>query len=157
MTVQERIASLLKGSGLTLSTAESCSGGNIAHLLTTVPGSSESFLGSAVSYSPKVKIEILNVNALSIKSNGIVSSSVAEQMAESVRALMKTSFSVSITGWADAYGDEFEPAGTAWIGVSGPDGTKTFRVESHLSRVENIEVFSVKALELLVDYIECSR
>lgn len=153
MKVQETIASLLKGSGKTLSTAESCSGGNIAHLITSVSGSSGYFIGSVVSYSPCVKVGVLKVSELTIRQKGIVSSEVARQMAEGVRKFLKTTYSVSITGWADWCGDEFEPAGTAWVGVCGPDGTRTFRIESHLSREENIEAFSVKALELLALYI----
>lgn len=155
-TLEAAIGRLLREKGMTLSCAESCTGGEIAHLLTTVPGSSDYFLGSVTSYSPSVKKKVLGVEASTIENNGIVSSAVAAAMAEGVRALTGSTFSVSTTGWADASGDEFEPAGTVWIGVSGPAGTKTSRFSYHNDRKRNIERFSATALDFLRRYIiEC--
>ncbi len=146
MTLLE-ISKSLKESGRTISTAESCTGGMIAHMITTVPGSSSYYAGSVVSYFPSVKVKLLGVRQSDIDKYGIVSSKVAEEMAEGVRLLIGTTWSIGITGWADSTGDSFEPAGTAWAAVSGPDGTYSKRLESHLSREKNIESFACQALE----------
>lgn len=148
-TLQNVIKKLLKDSGKTVSTAESCTGGNIAHLLTTVPGSSEYFLGGVVSYDPKVKINVLGVKAETIGNFGIVSAQVASEMAEGVRKLTGSTYSVATTGWADSYGDEKEPAGTVWIAACGPEGTVTLRNQYKSSRQINIDRFSASALNLL--------
>lgn len=146
MTLLE-ISKKLKASGQTISTAESCTGGMISHLITTVPGSSSYYAGSVVSYFPCVKVRLLKVRQRDIDKYGIVSAKVAEEMAEGVRKLIGTTWSIGITGWADRTGDSFEPAGTAWVAVSGPLGTYSKRLESHLSRKKNIDSFANQALE----------
>ena len=148
-TLQGTIGRLLRGSGKTLSAAESCTGGEIAHLITTVPGASEYFLGSVTSYAPSVKNRVLGVPMETIESFGIVSSEVAAAMAEGVRKLTGSTYAVATTGWADAYGDEHEPAGTVWVGIAGPEGTKTARFNYRNDRNRNIERFSASALNEL--------
>ncbi len=152
-TMEAVLGRILKERGATLSVAESCTGGEIAHLLTTVSGSSEYFLGSVTSYSPEVKKKVLGVPAATINQKGIVSSDVAAAMAEGVRRLTGSTYSVATTGWADAYGDEFEPAGTVWVGVSGPRGTITERYQYRNDRKRNIERFASSALDTLRRYI----
>ncbi|MCR5561054.1 MAG: CinA family nicotinamide mononucleotide deamidase-related protein [Bacteroidales bacterium] len=147
------VGRLLREAGATLSAAESCTGGQIAHMITTVSGASDYFLGSVTSYSPEIKKKVLGVPASVIEENGIVSSAVAAAMAEGVRALTGSTFSVATTGWADAYGDEREPAGTVWVGVSGPAGTETARFHYHNDRKRNIERFSASAIDFLRRYI----
>lgn len=149
-----RIKRLLHGTGLKLSAAESCTGGMISHLITTVPGSSNYYLGSVTSYDPRIKEEILGVKAETIEAFGIVSSEVASSMARGVRKLTGSDFSVATTGWADSYGDEHEPAGTCWAAIDGPIGTKTFRLSNHESRKANIKAFASSALVILAEYIE---
>lgn len=152
-TMEAVLGRILRENSATLSVAESCTGGEIAHLITTVPGSSDYFLGGVTSYSPSVKVEVLGVPARTIEENGIVSSEVAAAMARGVRRLTGSTFSVATTGWADAYGDEREPAGTVWVGVSGPSGTSTCRYNYHNDRKRNIERFSASALDFLRRYI----
>jgi len=154
---QKKVSDLLSGSGTTLCAAESCTGGNISHLITTVPGASEFYLGSVTSYAPGIKNRLLGVPYELIEKNGIVSSAVASAMADGVRKLMDADFSVATTGWADAYGDEHEPAGTCWIAVSGPSGTITVKSSCRKSRKENIDHFSRHALNILADYISKSE
>lgn len=153
-TLQGTIGRLLRGSGRTLSAAESCTGGEIAHLITTVPGASEYFLGSVTSYAPSVKTRVLGVPGETIENCGIVSSEVAAAMAEGARRLTGSTYSVATTGWADSYGDEREPAGTVWVGVAGPNGTKTARFNYRNDRRRNIERFSASALNELRKMIE---
>lgn len=150
--VQYRIAEILKAKSETLSAAESCTGGYISHLVTMVSGSSSYYLGSVTSYAIKIKERILGVPAETIDKNGVVSSEVAAAMAEGVRALTGSTWSVATTGLAEG-GDERYPEGTVWIGVSGPNGTKTRIYHCNLGRKANIRRFARVALETLEDHI----
>lgn len=150
--VQYRIAEILKAKSETLSAAESCTGGYISHLVTMVSGSSSYYLGSVTSYAIKIKERVLGVPAKTIDKNGVVSSEVAAAMAEGVRALTGSTWSVATTGLAEG-GDERYPEGTVWIGVSGPNGTKTRIYHCDLGRKANIRRFARVALETLEDYI----
>lgn len=136
----------------TLSAAESCTGGYISHLVTMVSGSSSYYLGSVTSYAIKIKERVLGVPAETIDKNGVVSSEVAAAMAEGVRALTGSTWSVATTGLAEG-GDERYPEGTVWIGVSGPNGTKTRIYHCDLGRKANIRRFARVALETLENYI----
>ena len=89
-----------------------------------------------------------------IENCGIVSSEVAAAMAEGVRRLTGSTYAVATTGWADAYGDEREPAGTVWVGTAGPKGTNTARFNYRNDRKRNIERFSASALNELRKMIE---
>lgn len=152
-TIQNRIASLLKNSGRTLSAAESCTGGQISHLITTVSGSSSFYLGSVTSYAIPVKEKVLGVPHATIEQNGVVSGEVAAAMAEGVRALMGSTYAVATTGLAEG-GDEHYPEGTVWIGVAGPAGTITRKYHCDLGRKGNIRRFATVALHFLACYIE---
>ena len=152
-TIQNRIARLLTTSGRTLSAAESCTGGQISHLLTTVSGSSAWYLGSVTSYAIPVKEKVLGVPGILIKENGVVSSEVAGAMAEGVRRLMGSTYAVATTGLAEG-GDERYPEGTVWIGVAGPGGTITRKYHCDLGRKGNIRRFATIALQTLARYIE---
>lgn len=152
-TMEAALGRILRRGGFTVAAAESCTGGEIAHLFTTVSGSSDYFLGSVTAYSAEVKVKILGVPREVIKEKGIVSSDVAAAMAEGARSLFGSSFAVATTGWADATGDEHEPAGTVWVGVSGPDGTVTERYSYKGDRKRNIERFAASALDTLRRYI----
>ena len=151
-TIQERIARLLKNSGRTLSAAESCTGGQISHLITTVSGSSSYYLGSVTSYAIPVKEKVLGVPGEIIRQHGVVSSEVAAAMAEGVRRLTGSTFAVSTTGLAEG-GDERYPEGTVWIGVTGPAGTITKKYHCDLGRKGNIRRFATTALRFLASYI----
>lgn len=152
-TIEAVIGDLLRGTGKTLCAAESCTGGMISHMITTVPGASEYYLGSVTSYAVAVKDKILGVSPELVERCGIVSSEVAAAMAEGARSALSSTYSVSTTGWADSYGDEHEPAGTVWVGVSGPSGTKTFRFNYKNDRKRNIERFAASALNELRKFI----
>ncbi len=152
--VQNRIGTLLKASGETLSAAESCTGGQISHLLTTVSGSSAYYLGSVTSYAVAVKEKVLGVPDRTVKEKGLVSSEVAAAMAEGVRALIGSTYSVATTGLAEG-GDEFgNPEGTVWIAVAGPAGTMTRKYWCDRGRKGNIRRFASVALAFLEKYIK---
>lgn len=148
-TLEATVGRLLKSAGKTVSVAESCTGGEISHLLTSVPGSSAYYLGSVTSYAISVKEKILGVPAETIESCGVVSSEVAAAMAEGVRRVTGSDYAVSTTGLAGPDGDERNPVGTVWIGTAGPNGTKTSRKTFKNDRKRNIERFSAAALDCL--------
>ncbi|MBO6096499.1 MAG: CinA family nicotinamide mononucleotide deamidase-related protein [Bacteroidales bacterium] len=147
--LETTIGRILKERGLTLSCAESCTGGEIAHLITSVAGSSQYFLGSVTSYAVSVKEQVLGVPSQVIKECGVVSSEVAAAMAEGVRRLTGSDYAVATTGLAGPSGDEFNPVGTVWIGAAGPRGTKTVRFVYKNDRKRNIERFAASALNFL--------
>lgn len=146
---------LLKDTGLTLSAAESCTGGRISHLITSVSGSSEYYLGSVTSYAVAVKEKLLGVSARTVRDFGVVSSEVAAAMAEGVRKITGSTFSVSTTGLAEG-GDGHYPEGTVWIGISGPRGTETHIFHNDSDRKGNIRRFANVALKFLENYIRKS-
>ena len=147
--LETTVGRILKDNGLTLSCAESCTGGEIAHLITSVAGSSSYFLGSVTSYAVSVKEKVLGVPAEVIERCGVVSSEVAAAMAEGVRALTGSDYAVSTTGLAGPSGDAFNPVGTVWIGAAGPRGTKTVKYVYKNDRKRNIERFAASALNFL--------
>lgn len=148
-TLEATIGRLLKASGKTLSVAESCTGGEISHLITSVPGSSAYYLGSVTSYAVSVKESVLGVPAETVERFGVVSGEVAAAMAEGVRRVTGSDYAVSTTGLAGPDGDAFNPVGTVWIGVAGPRGTKTVKRLFKNDRKRNIERFAASALDFL--------
>ena len=148
-TLEKSIGKLLIQRGETLSAAESCTGGEIAHLITTVPGASAWFLGSVTSYAISVKEKVLGVDSKIIEDCGVVSSEVAAAMAEGVRKLTGSTWAVATTGLAGPSGDDRNPVGTVWVGVSGPLGTRTQKYRFNNDRKRNIERFAASALNLL--------
>ena len=149
-TLENCIGSLLKTAGKTVSAAESCTGGTIAALLTSVAGSSEYFLGSVTSYANSVKTGVLGVDPRIIASHGAVSSECVAAMAEGVRKLTGSDDSVATSGIAGPGGGSDEkPVGTVWIGVSSHMGTETFRMVFKGDRKRNIERFAANALNKL--------
>ena len=148
-TLEKTIGEMLILRSETLSAAESCTGGEIAHLITTVPGASAWFLGSVTSYAVSVKEKVLGVDPVIIDQCGVVSSEVAAAMAEGVRRLTGSTWAVATTGLAGPSGDEKNPVGTVWVGVSGPHGTRTQKYRFNNDRKRNIERFAASALNLL--------
>lgn len=148
------IGRALKKAGLTLSAAESCTGGQISHLITTVSGSSSYYLGSVTSYAISVKEKVLGVPSSIIEEHGVVSCEVAAAMAEGVRRLTGSDYSVATTGFAGpGGGDEHYPEGTVCIAASSEMGTDTLVFHSESDRKTNIEAFAVAALEFLLKKI----
>ena len=149
---EEAFAREIAALGVTVAAAESCTGGNVAHLITAVPGSSRYFLGGVVSYANNVKVRTLGVRAEDLQKYGAVSEPVALQMAQGVRELTGADFAVSTTGVAGPDGGTPQkPVGTVWIAVAGPKGARAQQFHFSATRERNIAKASVKALELLLD------
>ncbi len=149
--LEKQIGDMLRRKGVTVATAESCTGGEIAHMITSVPGSSAYFKGSVVSYANEVKVNVLGVQAADLEREGAVSETVVLQMAEGVKKLMHTDYAVSTSGVAGPDGGTPEkPVGTVWIGVATPDKTFARKFVFSFTRERNIAKAAVKALELLM-------
>lgn len=141
--------------GKKISCAESCTGGNIAHLITSVPGASAYFLGGVVAYANDVKQHVLGVRKEDLSKYGAVSETVACQMAQGVRTLTGSDYGVSTTGIAGPDGGSAEkPVGTVWIAVAGPKGVQSKKYLISPTRERNIGRGSVQALEDLTEQIE---
>lgn len=148
--IAEAVLEKLKAVGKTLASAESCTGGTIAKMITAIPGSSEVFKGTVVSYATSVKEEVLGVNHTDVEKYTVVSQQVAEQMAIGVRALLKSDYAVATTGVAGPGGaTEENPVGTVWIAVAGPNGVVSKRCNFGKDRGNNIERASITALEMV--------
>ncbi len=153
-SVEKQIGEMMKERKLSLATAESCTGGYIAHLLTSVAGSSDYFKGSVVAYSNEMKENVLKVNAEDIRLYGAVSETVVKQMAEGVKRITGADCAVSTSGIAGPGGGTLEkPVGTVWIGVSTPDKTIARKFVFSFTRERNIAKAAVKALDMLMEEI----
>lgn len=150
ITLEEAVGQLLREKGKTVSTAESCTGGYIAHLITSISGSSDYFEGAVVSYSNRVKTELLEVKPVTLEAHGAVSREVVVEMAEGARKKLKTDFALAVSGIAGPTGGtEEKPVGTVWIALAGPEGTEAqlFHFGEHRGR--NIRRSALAALNIL--------
>ncbi len=149
-TLQDCIGRILTTCGKTVSAAESCTGGTISELLTSVAGSSAYYLGSVTSYANSVKSGVLGVSPEIIERHGAVSSECVAAMAEGARKLTGSDFSVATSGIAGpGGGSEEKPVGTVWIGISSQNSTETVKLQFKGDRKRNIERFAAYALDLL--------
>lgn len=122
--IELHVGQWLKARGLTIATAESCTGGKLASLLNKHAGSSAFYMGSVVAYDNRVKEQVLGVSAENLKTHGAVSEEVVKQMANGVRNLLCTDFAIATSGVAGPDGGTPEkPVGTVWIGWATPEGT----------------------------------
>jgi PncC family amidohydrolase len=150
MTLLSTLAQMLTDQNATLSTAESCTGGLIGHLLTNVPGSSNWYQGGVVSYSNELKMQVLGVKAVTLDRVGAVSEQVAEQMAIGARQAFHTTYAVSVTGIAGPGGSTADkPVGLTYIGVATPALVVVRRYVWQGSREGNKQSSATAALELL--------
>lgn len=123
-----RVIEIFRGKGLSLSLAESCTGGMIAETITSVAGASDIFYGSAVTYVNEAKEHILGVAHETLEKHGAVSSECAEEMACGARRVYGADVAMSVTGIAGpGGGSEAKPVGTVWFGLATKDGAETFR------------------------------
>ena len=144
------VGDLLKNKNQTLSTAESCTGGNIAHVITLNSGSSEYFTGSVVAYSNSVKSAILNVQPEILEKHGAVSQQVVEAMAIGVKNRLQTDYAIATSGIAGPTGGTSEkPVGTVWIAIASPNKVYAERFSFGKNREHNIERSTIYALNLL--------
>jgi len=150
MTLEESLGNLLKEKELTLASAESCTGGNIARLVTSVPGSSAYYTGSVIAYNNRIKTELLGVDPSVIKEKGAVSREVVEQMASGACKAFGTQTSIATSGIAGPDGGTDEkPVGTTWICVQ--NGIRSYAAKYSFSgtRERIIDQASYTGMQLL--------
>jgi nicotinamide-nucleotide amidase len=153
-TIEVVLGGILSKRNLTLSTAESCTGGKIAELIASVPGASNYFKGSVVAYATETKINVLGVSESLIKKHSVVSAEVAKAMALNVRALLKTDYAIATTGNAGpAKGETTADVGTVYIAVATPDDVLVEKFDFGQPREKVIDRASVKGLEILLKEI----
>jgi len=150
ISMEEALGKLLIEKGKTIATAESCTGGYIAHLLTSRPGSSAFYLGGFVSYDNQVKVEVLKVDKDSIEEEGAVSETVVKQMANGARNLLKTDLAIATSGVAGPDGGTDEkPVGTVWIAVASSTGVIAKKFLFEKNRVRNIRRSAMAAMSMV--------
>lgn len=158
LTLPEIIGNMLKQKGLTLSTAESCTGGNIAHVITEVPGSSEYFVGSVVSYCNRVKHDLLAVPQDVLDTAGAVSEPTVAQMVRGVSSLLSTDCAVSTSGIAGPGGGTAEkPVGTVWMAAKCGNEVSTFCGQFPGNRSRVIDRATTEVLKLLLKLLRKCR
>ena len=150
-SIQKRLGKQLMAKGLTVSTAESCTGGGIAARLTSVAGSSAYVRGGIVSYQNDVKEELLGVNPDTIYKYGVVSEQTVVEMVKGAMKSLKTDCAIATTGIAGPGGEEpGKPVGTIWIAAAWGDGKIVpMRQEGDSGRTKNIERAIRNGLEML--------
>lgn len=152
--LEKQLGELLRNKKVTMATAESCTGGYIAHLITSIAGSSDYFKGSVVSYANEVKVNVLRVNAADLEREGAVSEAVVLQMAEGVRKITGADYAVSTSGVAGPGGGTPEkPVGTVWIGVATPRKSYAKLFTFSFTRERNIAKAASKAMEMLLEEV----
>jgi len=148
----DNVSFKLKKQGMTIATAESCTGGLIAHALTNISGSSDYFDRGVVSYTNKSKIELLGVPEVLIKKHGAVSEEVAKAMADGIRKKSKVDIGLATTGIAGPTGGtKDKPVGLVYIAVSNSDRTLVKKFQFTGNRLENKESTCNAALVMLLD------
>jgi nicotinamide-nucleotide amidase len=150
ISLQEALNKLLKQENKTLATAESCTGGFIAHLITSIPGSSAIFNGGVISYANEVKVSVLGVKRNTLEQFGAVSEQTVIEMAEGVTRQMNTTYGLATSGIMGPDGGTPEkPVGTVWIAVTNGSLTKTQKFQFRFDRKRNIQLTANAALNMM--------
>ena len=155
MKPEEEIGELLKAKNLSLSTAESCTGGGIAALITSVPGSSEYFNGGIVAYYNEIKKDLLHVSAETLAKYGAVSRETVIEMVKGAMKTLKTDCAVATSGIAGPGGGTPEkPVGTVWIAAAYKNDIVTMKQEGDRGRAGNVQSAIQNALSMLCDKLK---
>ena len=155
MKIEEKVGELLKNKQLTISTAESCTGGGIAFSLTSVPGSSSYFKGSIVAYSNEIKNRLLGIPLKAIDKHGVVSEEIAILMAKNAMNTLKTDCAIATTGIAGpGGGTEDTPVGTIWIAIAHKNDIITKQIKENFGRSININKAIENALFMLYNLVK---
>ena len=152
--LEEVVGRMFLEKGKTLATAESCTGGFLAHKITSIPGSSAYFMGSVIAYSNAVKMNQLNVKPDTLKNHGAVSEETVKEMMQGALDLLKTDLAIAISGVAGPDGGTPEkPVGTIWIAIGDKNNTKTYQLNLWKDRMKNIEYTTTVALNVIRKFL----
>jgi nicotinamide-nucleotide amidase len=155
--LEQRIGSELLKRNATLATAESCTGGYIAHLITRVAGASAYYKGSILAYDNSIKETVLGVKTDTLRSFGAVSEEVVVEMALGIKKIMKVDYSVATSGISGPSGGTKEkPVGTVWTAIAGPNGVQTVKHQMGTERLWNIKRSASASLLDLLHVLESS-
>ncbi len=153
-TMQEVLGKILLKNQQTISTAESCTGGAIASLITSLPGASAYFQGSIISYSNDVKQSFLNVKKDTLEKYGAVSEETVMEMLSGLLQKMNTTYGIAVSGiMGPDGGTDDKPVGTVFIAVGNKESHKVHRLKQRFERNKNIEVTATMALNLMRKFI----
>ena len=154
ISLQEALGKILNERKQTLASAESCTGGHAAQLITSIPGSSAYFKGSVVAYDNEVKIKLLGVDPVIISTHGAVSEETVRAMVRGAITLLKTDFAIATSGiMGPGGGTESKPVGTVWIAAGDGQETITQKFWFRFDRQRNTELTTVNVLNLLRKFI----
>lgn len=154
-SMQEVVGKILLQNKKTMSTAESCTGGSIASLITSVPGSSAYFEGSIVSYSYQIKESLLNIKKETLEKYGAVSEDTVLEMLSGLLNKMKTDYGIAVSGiMGPGGGTPEKPVGTVWVAVGNKEKQLVQKFKQRFSRSKNIEVTAVMALNLMRRFLK---
>lgn len=152
--LEEVIGNILKDQGKTLCTAESCTGGYLAHLITAIPGASSYFQGSIIAYDNKVKQQQLGVQTATLEAHGAVSEETVKQMVKGANELLNTDISIAISGIAGpGGGTPDKPVGTIWLAVGDNQRVWTRKLHAGKDRITNIKYASSHALNFIRQFL----
>ncbi len=152
--IVRRVHDLFAETGATLSTAESCTAGFVAHLITSLPGASAFYEGGVVAYSAAAKIKLLGVPGAVIERFGVVSAETAGEMAELVRVLLRTDYAVATTGNLGPDVLEGKEKGLIYVAVGTGDGTEVRKLSLRGEREANKVAAAAAVLHFLVEVME---
>lgn len=156
--LSREIQQYLYESGMTLGTAESCTGGRIAEAIISVPGASDYFKGGIISYTNDVKENVLGIDSQLLKEKTAVCEDVAIAMVKGAIRVLNVDLAISTTGVAGPGGGTHEiPVGTIWIACGNKDNIVTMKLEEDYGRDINLAIATSKALQLFLKYMEDNK
>jgi nicotinamide-nucleotide amidase len=154
LSMESVLSTLLLVKNNTISTAESCTGGLIAHMLTNMPGSSSFYQGSVVSYSNEVKAKVLGVDEMILKEHGAVSEPVVIEMLKGVLQTIGTDYALAVSGiMGPTGGSQAKPVGTVWVAVGNRNRQVTQQFHFRFDRQRNMQLTAVNALNLMRRFV----
>ena len=153
--ISRQIGDILYASGLTIGTAESCTGGRISEAIIAIPGSSDYYKGGIVAYTDEVKVKLLGVSSEVLEEQTAVSEEVAREMVVGTLNAIGVDFAIASTGYAGPGGGTKEaPVGTIWLAYGNREEVRTFKLTEDFGRDINLAIATNKAIRLMLDFLK---
>ena len=153
--ISRQIGDILYASGLTIGTAESCTGGRISEAIIAIPGSSDYYKGGIVAYTDEVKVKLLGVSSEVLEEQTAVSEEVAREMVLGTLNAIGVDFAIASTGYAGPGGGTKEaPVGTIWLSYGNREEVRTFKLTEDFGRDINLAIATNKAIRLMLDFLK---
>ena len=153
--ISRQIGDILYASGLTIGTAESCTGGRISEAIIAIPGSSDYYTGGIVAYTDEVKVKLLGVSSEVLEEQTAVSEEVAREMVLGTLNAIGVDFAIASTGYAGPGGGTKEaPVGTIWLAYGNREEVRTFKLTEDFGRDINLAIATNKAIRLMLDFLK---